>query len=53
MKDVLITQEKYESMLKKILAFEIIQDYHLSGKYMDKDLLTVLLGKPMKEDEDF
>ena len=53
MKDIILTQEKYETMLKKSWALELIQDYHLSGRYLDKDLLTVLLGKPMKEDDEF
>lgn len=53
MKDVLITQEKYEAMLKKILAFEIIQEYHLRSKYMSQDLLNVLLGTPIQEDDEF
>ena len=50
MKMVTLSQERYETMIKKELAFEILREYHLKGYYMDEKILNTLFGEPKNEE---
>lgn len=55
MKDIILTMDRYETLLKKEMAFEILREYHQNRYYLDEQLTNTLFGKPKKLDdkEDF